>query len=129
MIATHEELRAKARTVNNEPTQTEQSDANETDLNIILKRYAQSGTVQSHGKDPMYMDWTQYPEDLRGFLEAKRDMEKARLELPKELRDIPTEELIYMTPEAINAKLPKPKPATEVPPQPGLQPQNAPSGT
>jgi len=128
MITTHEELRAAARTVNTDPTETEQSEAHETDLNIILTRYAQSGTIQSHGKPPMFEDWTQYPEDLRGFIEAKHDLERARLALPPELRDIPTDELLYMTPEAINARLPKPKPAPEIPTQPGLQPENAPSG-
>lgn len=118
MIATHEELRAKARTTNNEPTQTDQSEARETDLNVILTRYAQSGTVQSHGKEPMYMDWTEMPEDLQGYLHARAQLEERRLELPPQLRDIPTEELLYMTPEAITARL---TPAT-----PPAQPETTP---
>lgn len=123
MINTHEELRAKARTVNNDPTETDQSEARETDLNVILTRYMQSGTVQSHGKQPMYMDWTEMPEDLRGYLEAREAMEEHKLALPEQLRDIPTEELLYMTPEEIHAKL---KPATT---QPVLPPKDETSGS
>jgi len=115
VIATHEELRAKARTVNNDPTETDQSGASETDLNVILQRYAQSGTIQSHGKDPIYEDWTKYPEDLRGFLEAKERMQEARDQLPPELRDKPTSELLYMTPEALQAALTPKEPPKEEP--------------
>ena len=110
MIATHEELRAKARTVNDEPTATDQSAARETDLNIILQRYAQSGTLQSHGKDPMYEDWTEYPEDLRGFIERARTAEKLRASLPQELKGKTLDELVRLTPNELHNILTPPAP-------------------
>lgn len=108
MIATHEELRAKARTVNNEPTMTDQSGASETDLNVVLKRYAQSGTIQSHGKEPMYYDWTEFPEDFRGYLAAARNAEDLREQLPPGLRNMPDAQLLALTPEQIEQMLTPP---------------------
>lgn len=122
-MSTHEERRAKARTVNNEPTMTDQSAASQTDLNLILQRYAQSGTLNSHGKEPMYMDWTEYPEDYRDFIHKTREISELRERLPQELRDIPTEQLLYITPEELHARL-KPKDA-----QPLVQPENETGGT
>lgn len=115
MINTHEELRAKARTINDDPTETDQSGAAETDLNIVLTRYMQSGTVQSHGKDPMYMDWTEYPENYRDFIHTTRDADALRQKLPHQLRTMPLEELLALTPEQLNSILTPPAEPTDTP--------------
>lgn len=109
-MPTHEERRAAARTINTEPTLTDQSQANETDINVIIGRFGVGGTVTATKKEPMYGDFSELPTDLKGFLDARHELEEARLRLPKELRDIPTEELVYMTGEALKAKLTPPEP-------------------
>lgn len=117
-MATHEERRAAARYNSSKPTLTDQSQANETDINVIVGKFGIGNQVPGNPAQPMYGDFSQMPTDLRGFLEAKTQLEEARLALPPELRDIPTEELVYMTPEALAAKLkpvepPKPKEETK----------------
>lgn len=118
MITTSEERRAAARTINNEPTETEQSSASETDLNVILKRYLQSGTVTGHGKEPMYEDWTEYPEDLRGFIEHARSAAKLRKQLPKELQGYSLEDLVKLTPDELTRILTPPAPPPDKPAEP-----------
>ncbi|QXP07993.1 MAG: internal scaffolding protein [Arizlama microvirus] len=108
----HTERQAKGRTTNNEPTLTDQSGAAETDLNVILKRYSQSGTIQSHGKEPMYEDWTQYPEDFRGYLHTAMEAKRLRAALPDKLQNLKDHELLALTPEQLETILAPPaKPA------------------
>lgn len=118
MIATHEERRAAARTVNNEPTLTDQSGAAETDLNIILTRYLQSGTVPGQQGEPMYTDWTELPEDFRGFIEAGRNIDRLTEQLPQALRQLTTSQLFALTNEQINAILTPPAKTTDEPKDP-----------
>lgn len=115
MITSHEELRANARTVNNDPTETDQSGAAETDLNVILKRYAQSGTIQSHGLPPMYEDWTELPEDFRGFIHKARELGALQDKLPAQLRNLPTEALLALTREQLSTILTPPAQPTDKP--------------
>jgi len=111
-MITHEELRAKARTHNTEPTMTDQSGARETDLNVILTRYAQSGTIQSHGKEPIYEDWTKYPEDFRGYIHQSRETARLRDKLPDQLKKMTDQELLALTVDQLNNILAPPdKPA------------------
>lgn len=114
-MSTHEERRAKARTVNNEPTMTDQSAASQTDLNLILQRYAQSGTLNSHGKEPMYMDWTEYPEDYRDFIHKSREIDNIRQRLPKELTELTNEQLLTLTPTQLQTILTPPAPPPDKP--------------
>lgn len=86
----------RAITINNEPTMTDQSQAGETDINIILKRYGISGQVVGNGQEPIYQDWTQFPYELRDYIELARSMEDRRQELPEQLRDMPIEELLAL---------------------------------
>lgn len=116
----HEERRAKGRTTNNEPTQTDQSQAANTDLNIIMKRYLHTGTVPATTKTPMYGDFTQLPDDLRGYIEESRTIKERRAQLPKELREMPIEELLALTPDKLTAIL---TPPATPPAQPTEQPK------
>lgn len=101
MIATHAERRAAARTINDDPTETDQSGATETDLNVILQRYAQSGTLQGQAGQPMYYDWTEYPEDFRGYLEMARNADTLKQQLPTQLAHMTEEQLLALTPADI----------------------------
>lgn len=115
MITTHEERRAAARTVNNDPTLTDQSGAAETDLNVILKRYAQSGTIMSHGHEPMYMDWTELPHDYREYIEKAREIDALKARLPESLKHLPVETLMGLTNEQVQHMLKPPVEPTDEP--------------
>lgn len=103
--------RAKYR--NTDASLTEQSQARETDINVIVGRMGVSGTVPGTTKTPMGGDFTNLPVDLREMIETSRTMKQARQNLPPELRDIPVDELLNMTATDIVARLTPPKPAKQ----------------
>lgn len=109
-------MRELAKYKNTDPSLTDQSQAHETDINVIVGRMGIGGTVPGNAQQPMYGDFTELPTDLRGFLEQARQLETLREQLPKELRGQKLEELLSMTPEQV-AKLltpatPEPKKET-----------------
>jgi len=95
--------RVKAKTFNNEPTMTDQSQAAETDLNIIMKQFLKTGTVPGASGEPMYEDFTELPNDLRGMIELSRTMREQRRNLPEQIRHLPVEDLLGLTPDKWNA--------------------------
>lgn len=102
------ENKANARTVNTEPSLTDQSQARETDINVIVGRYGISGQLPQGGSQPMYGDFSRLPTELRDFIEMGRTLDQRRAELPAELRDLPTDELLALTPEQLTNKLTPP---------------------
>lgn len=121
-MRTHEALRTAARTINTDPTLTDQSQAKETDINVIVGRYGIGNTMPGHNKQGIYGDFTNLPTDLRGYIDTARELEKIRGRLPPQLRDKPTEELMALKPEDIKKILtpeptPAPTPAPQEPPK------------
>ena len=101
------------RTVNNEPTMTDQSQKSQTDINVIVTQFLRTGQTPV-GKPGMYADFSQLPEDLRGFIEMGRSIETLHSSLPPELQDLKAHELFAMTNEQIMARIVPPnKPADE----------------
>lgn len=103
----------RSKTVNKEPTMTDQSQAATTDINIIVNQFLRTGQAPN-GAAPIYADFTQLPDDLRGFIEMGRSINQHQQSLPKELQGIPLEELVTMTNAQITAILnpPATPPAT-----------------
>lgn len=85
----------------------DQSAAQETDINVIVAKMGITGTVPGAPLEPMYGDWTQFPTDLREFIETARTIDSLKEKLPEQLKGKTTEEIIAMTPEAL-AELLKP---------------------
>jgi len=98
----------RARTRTTKPTLTDQSQAKDTDINIIVRTMGITGTVPTPSVPPMGGDFTKFPTDLRGFIEESREMKNRRRALPKELRDMPIEELLALTPNKLTAILTPP---------------------
>jgi len=96
------------------PTATDQSQVHSTDINIIVNQFMRTGQAPP-GATPIYGDFTELPEDLRGFIEMGRSIGKLTNELPEPLREVPVHELVAMTDEQILRKLNPPE-----------QPANAP---
>jgi len=101
------------RTVNTEPTLTDQSQAQATDINIIVTQFLRTGHAPQ-ARQGQYGDFTQLPTDLRGFIEMGRSISKHQNELPEQLREIPIEYLVRMTNEQINDILRPPEEPAEV---------------
>lgn len=88
------------------PSETDQTGADDTDINVIVKRYGVYGTMPSGMKTPQYgNDLSEIPTDLRDIIESARMLEIYRGELPDALKAINVEDLITMDPAAIAAIL------------------------
>lgn len=114
-IQAYYERKKKLRTVTTKPTMTDQSMAKDTDLNVIVGKFLKGQLPNGAAQKPMYGDFTQYPPDLKGFIDISRDLYRYRQQLPGELRDMKVEELMGLTNEQLTAILtpPAPTPADE----------------
>lgn len=97
----HEERRAKGRTVNTKPTRTDQSQADDTNINVILTKYGVTGVARGTTNMPEWLDHTQLPQDLREAFDMARQATEARNSLPEQLRKKSIEELVALTPEEL----------------------------
>lgn len=95
------------------PTLTDQSQAEETNINVIVKRYAVTGAAPGAAGEPLYGDWTQLPGGLRDMIEASRDIKELRKKLPKELAELPVTDLLKLSPADIERILAPPAPTPE----------------
>lgn len=93
--------KAKAVFINTEETKTDQSQANDADINVIVKRYGQTGTVPGMKTPPMYGDFSELPTNLMDVIESGKQMQIMRKSLPEQLREIPLDELLSLTPDEI----------------------------
>lgn len=100
---------------------TDQSQAHDTDINVIVGRFLKTGGgVTSPGK-PMYGDFSELPDGLRGFIRTAQSLNSYRNQLPESLRELTTEQLLMLTPSELASRLkpptPTPAPPTEEPPK------------
>lgn len=110
------ENRKRARTINTQPTLTDQAGARDTDINVIVKTFTRTGMVPGAQGTPIFgQDFTKLPMDLRGYIETARELEDIRQRLPPQLQNMDLAELMALTPTDIHTKLqpPAPTPATK----------------
>lgn len=114
-MSIYHDNKARARTRNTQPTLTDQSQARETDINVIVGRYGISGQVPAPAQEPMYGDFSNVPTDLRAAIETARQLETHRKQLPQQLAEMPLEQILALTPEQLTNILtpPAPTPAPE----------------
>lgn len=97
-------------TVNTEPTMTDQSGVEDSDINVIVKRYGVYGTVPSGMKQPQFgQDTSDWPTDLAQAMEVARSLNTLRQNLPEQLRNMRDDELMALTPEQIVAIIKPPE--------------------
>lgn len=99
--------KADAVYISTTPTKTDQSQAEQTDINVIVTQFLRTGQTPMP-REGQYGDFSQLPEDLRGFIELGRSKQQLIENLPPELRTMPLEDLLEMTNEQITAKLQPP---------------------
>lgn len=103
-------------------SKTDQSQARETDRNVIVARFLQHGQAPGSKNQPMFGDFSNLPRDLRGMIEMGRNMQGLRKSLPEGLRDKPLEELLRLTQDDIKKILSPPA----IPPAPPAPPAGTP---
>lgn len=100
--ARYKEIADRCATTNDEPSMTDQSGADDTDINVIVKRYGVYGTMPQGAKRPKFgEDFSELPEDLAGFIQTARSIESLKGQLPATLAGLTIEDLLTYTPEAI----------------------------
>lgn len=104
-----------AKTINTEPTLTDQAGARDTDINVIVGQFGIHGQAPGAPTDPIYGDFTGLPNGLRESIETARRLKQHMNRLPDQLKGMTTEEILALTPETLRAKLtPADKPAEPV---------------
>jgi len=112
----HEQRRAKGRTNGSSVSLTDQSQADDTNINVILKKYGVTGVARGVAGAPQYLDHSQLPRDLREAFDLTRRAEDMRKNLPEGLRNKTVEELNKLTMEELNTILHPPAPSPAPPP-------------
>lgn len=97
----YRENKQKAIYINDEPTMTDQSQGHETDINVIVGKYGINGTAAGATGQPMYADWTEFPNDLRDWIETGRRIDSIRDQLPEPLREMPIEQILALQPDEL----------------------------
>lgn len=102
---------------NTEPSMADQSQARDTDINVIIGRFGIGHMAKGNGKVPMYEDFSDMPRDLRGYIEQARGLETLRERLPEQLKNQKLDELLSLTPQQIHGLLfpQTPAPTPEAP--------------
>lgn len=112
----YRENKERAKTRNDQPTMTEQSQARDTDINVIVGKFIKTGVAPGAAQEPQYGDFSNLPSDLRGFIEVAESLAEKRAALPAKLKNMPMDELLALTPEQLTNIL---TPPAEPPAQPG----------
>lgn len=101
--------KARAVYIETKPTLTDQSQASDTDINVIIARAKQGQMAPGAKTAPMYEDFASLPADLREAIEQANSVQRLRFKLPEALREKPVEELISLTAEQLKAIVDPPK--------------------
>jgi len=112
----HNERRAKGRTHNDGKSLTDQSQAADTNINVILKKYGVTGVATGRKGPPQYLDHTARPRDLREAYEQVREVHALRTALPEQLRNKTFDELEALTLDQLQTILTPPAPPPAPPP-------------
>lgn len=95
--------RQRARTINTKPSMTEQSQAHDTDINVIVGRFLGTGQAPGRLGEPIPdADMTNFPKDLREAIDKSREVHNLLRQLPEGLQDTPVHELLAMSGKELN---------------------------
>lgn len=102
--------KAKSRTVNNQPTMTDQAGAKDTDINVIVGQFLVHGQMPGTTKQPIPdADFTNMPTDLRGFIDLGKTIEENKAKLPQQLHGMSVDKILSLTPEELKTILTPPE--------------------
>jgi len=116
MITDHDERRSRGRTHNDGKSLTDQSQADDTNINVILRKYGVTGVATGRAGQAQFLDHSLLPTDLREAFETVRAAKGLRDTLPEAIRNKTIEELTTLTLEQLNTILTPPAPPPAPPP-------------
>lgn len=102
------------------PSKTDQASAHDTDINIIVQKFAVTGRVPAKEGEPLTGDFTLVPTDLQTLLKPAEyiidNMKRLPKEMQKRLAKFTPEQLRGMQTDELTAIInPPPKPAEPTP--------------
>lgn len=100
-MSNYQKNKELSKSYNYEPTMTDQSQRDQTDINVVMRNHAISGMVQGPKHPPMYEDFAALPEDLRGFLDMGRELQQHRVNLPEALKHLDDAQLLTADPREL----------------------------
>lgn len=100
--------KAMSRTRTVTKSKTDQSQAKETDINIIINRFLKTGNRPLAAKQPIAGDFSRLPRDLRGFIHQARSIKRLRDQLPDALKEKTVDELMSLTADELKKILAPP---------------------
>lgn len=106
---TYRDQKQRARTFDNTPTLTDQASARDTDINVIVGQFLVHGQAPGAAREPIYDDFTDLPDDFRGYIERARSLKDHKAKLPPELQNMSIDSLLALTPEELKNKLTPPQ--------------------
>lgn len=89
-------------------TLADQAGADETNVNVIMRKYAPLGAYPGTAKEHLDADFTTIPQDLRSMIDLTRRISQLRDRLPRELRDYTPEQLDALTVDELTTILTPP---------------------
>lgn len=99
-------IRAQYRS--NKPSRTDQAAARDTDINRIVGQFLHTGQVPGPRQPPRIGDFSQVPDNLRDMIEQSRSVQRLINDLPPQLRTLPIERLLALTPDEVTTILKPP---------------------
>lgn len=105
----HATRNAKGRTVSDPISMADQSQAEDTNINVILRKYGVTGVATGRAGPPQYLDHTEHPEDYRQAIELTRKIGTLQQQLPEQLKNMTLEQVTHLSNEQLNAILAPPK--------------------
>lgn len=98
----YQQNRLRAQFKNVDPTLTDQAAARSTDINVIVGQFRIGGqAIGTSGQVLPIQDLTGLPNGLREMMEAARTIGSVRERLPLQLRRLPLEQLLALTPQQL----------------------------
>lgn len=95
------ENKARSKIITIGETMADQAGAEATDINVIVKKMAATGSMPTSTKQPFYADMSELPNNLRDMLEMGKQVDNHRAQLPKALQHLTTGELINTDPKQL----------------------------
>jgi len=99
----YNERRAHYATKPKGESKTDQSQRNDCDLNIIVRKHMPGTVVAGGNAPPIYgADLSNIPRDLADAIHTIRNLDTLRGRLPQQFKDLAIDDLLELTPDAIH---------------------------
>lgn len=114
-MKTYRQNKAAAVFRNTDPSMTDQSQLDDTNINIIMKKYRITGVAPGAHKQPSYGDFTELPETLAELMQQARELPDLISSLPENMQSMPLDQLLALSTEDLQTMLAPPDNPSDAP--------------